>query len=196
MRGDWCIVNSGAISTSDSFTFTVSDGAGGTIGATTFNFTVTPFVPRPPAPAPASPAPGPSSRSHPCAGPSCGLIPGGVVPPVLPPPHRVLVTKVGATDDPVRRATMPSRTFARVEQPDIVLEEPSVLELEPLSNPVKTILAVGHKLAEHLTRLADNLERAMEEREHRRTSLGGWHRSPGSPCLQDSWRGFCTADPY
>ncbi|MEP6889825.1 MAG: cadherin-like domain-containing protein, partial [Nitrospirota bacterium] len=40
-------VHSGAVSTSDSFTFTVSDGAGGTIGATTFTFTVTPFIPRP-----------------------------------------------------------------------------------------------------------------------------------------------------
>ena len=38
-------VNNGANSTSDSFTFTVSDGAGGTIGATTFNITVTPFFP-------------------------------------------------------------------------------------------------------------------------------------------------------
>ena len=67
---------------------------------------------------------------------------------------------------------MPSRTFARVEQPDIVLEEPPALELEPLSNPVKTMLAVGHKLAEHLTRLADNLERAMEEREHQARLIG------------------------
>ena len=59
-----------------------------------------------------------------------------------------------------------------MEQPDIVLEEPTVLELEPLSNPVKTVLAAGHKLAEHLNRLADNLERAMEEREHQARLLG------------------------
>jgi hypothetical protein len=84
-----------------------------------------------------------------------------------------LISMVGAIDDPVRRVAMPSRTFAgRVEQPDIVLEEPPVLELEPLSHPVKTVLAVGHKLAEHLNRLADNLERAMEEREHQAQLLG------------------------
>ena len=67
---------------------------------------------------------------------------------------------------------MSSRTFARVEQPDIVLEEPPALELEPLSNPVKTMLAAGHKLAEHLTRLADNLERAIEERENQARLIG------------------------
>ena len=68
---------------------------------------------------------------------------------------------------------MPSRTFTgRVEQPDLVLAEPPVLELEPLSNPVKTIVAVGHKLAERLTRLADTLERAMQEREHQGLLLG------------------------
>ena len=67
---------------------------------------------------------------------------------------------------------MPGRTFARVEQPDIVLEEPSVLPLEPLSDPVKTMLAVGHKLAERLTQLADSLERAVQEREHQAHLLG------------------------
>ena len=59
---------------------------------------------------------------------------------------------------------MPRRTFARVEQPDIVLEDPSVLPLEPLSHPVKTLLVMGHKLAERLSTMADSLERAMEER--------------------------------
>jgi len=80
---------------------------------------------------------------------------------------------VGAIDDPAPRVALPSRTFAnRVEQPDIVLEEPPALELEPLSNPVKTMLAVGHKLSEHLTRLADNLEQAMQEREQQAHLLG------------------------
>jgi hypothetical protein len=80
---------------------------------------------------------------------------------------------MGAIDDPVRRVALPSRTFAgRVEQPDVVLEEPPVLDLEPLSNPMKTIVAVGHKLAERLTRLADTLERAMQEREHQGLLLG------------------------
>jgi hypothetical protein len=59
-----------------------------------------------------------------------------------------------------------------VEHPDIVLDEPPALELEPLSNPVKRMLAAGHKLAEHLTRLADDLERAIEERENQARLLG------------------------
>lgn len=67
---------------------------------------------------------------------------------------------------------MPSRKFARVEQPDIALDETPDLPLEPLSLPVKTMLAMGHKLAEHLTRLADNLERAMQEREHQAHLMG------------------------
>jgi hypothetical protein len=67
---------------------------------------------------------------------------------------------------------MPSRKFARVEQPDIVPEEPSALSLEPLSLPVKKMLDVGHKLAERLTRLADDLERAMQERENQTRLFG------------------------
>ena len=80
---------------------------------------------------------------------------------------------VSPTDDPATRVALSSRTFAsRVEQPDLVLAEPPVLDLEPLSNPVKTVLALGHKLVERLTRLADNLERAMQEREHQGLLLG------------------------
>jgi hypothetical protein len=169
--GRLVFVHSGAVSASDSFTFTVSDGAGGTIGATTFNFTVTPFVPPPPPPPPPpGPGPVPVPVPVPVPGPP-GPIPGGVVKPVLSPPP-VLVTVVGATDEPVKRVAMPNRKFARVEQPDIVLDEPSVLPLEPLSLPVKKMLAVGHKLAERMTRLADDLERAMQEREHRAHLLG------------------------
>ena len=164
-------VNNGANSTSDSFTFTVSDGAGGMIGATAFNITVTPFFPPPLPSPPLPPLPPPDPVPVPITviGPP-GPIPGDVVPPVLPPP--VLATTVGAIDDPVRRAAMPSQTFARVEQPDIVLEEPPALELEPLSNPVKTMLAAGHKFAENLTGLADNLERAIEERENQARLIG------------------------
>ena len=92
------------------------------------------------------------------------------MPLVLPPP--ALITVVGVTDEPARKMALLARTFARVEQPDIVLEEPSALPLEPLSLPVRTMLAMGHKLAEHLTRLADNLERAMQEREHQAHLFG------------------------
>jgi VCBS repeat-containing protein len=168
--GRLVFVHSGAGSASDSFTFTVSDGAGGTIGATTFTFTVTPFAPPPPPPPPPpGPGPVPIPVPVPLPGPP-GPPPVGGVTPVLPPP--VLVTVVGAIDEPVKRVAMPSRKFARVEQPDIVIEEPSVLPLEPLSLPVKKMLAVGHKLAERLTRLADDLDRAMQEREHRAHLFG------------------------
>ena len=167
-------VNNGANSTSDSFTFTVSDGAGGSIGATTFNITVTPFFP-PPVPVPV-PIPPPAPIPVPIPGPAVTPPPGGgVVTPVLPPPVTMWVQGgsyigsaqgVGTTDDPVRRAAMSGQKFARVEQPNIVLDEPSILPLEPLSNPVKTMLDKGQKLAEHLTKLAGDLERAVQEREH------------------------------
>ena len=180
--GRLVFVHSGAVSTSDSFLFTVSDGVGGMIGATTFTFTVTPFVPPPPPPPP-PPGPGPVPVPVPVPG-LPGPPPVGVVNPVLQPPA-VLVRLVDATDDPARRAAMPSRKFARVEQPDIVLQEPLALSLEPLSLPVKKMLDMGHKLAERLTRLADDLDRVMQERENqtrlfgRVTTLSGMALSAG-----------------
>ena len=180
--GRLVFVHSGAVSTSDSFIFTVSDGVGGMIGATTFTFTVTPFVPPPPPPPP-PPGPGPVPVPVPVPGPT-GLPPVDFVNPVLQPPP-VLVTAVGAIDEPVRREAMSRRTFARVEQPDIVPHEPLALSLEPLSLPVKKMLDVGHKLAERLTRLADDLERVMQERENqtrlfgRVTTLSGMALSAG-----------------
>src|SRR5438477_562406 len=108
--GRLVFVHSGAVSTKDSFTFTVSDGAGGTIGATTFNFTVTPFAPTPPPPPP-PPGPGPVPIPVPVSGPP-GPPPGGVVPPVSPPP--ALVGVWGATDEPARQKALLARTFARV----------------------------------------------------------------------------------
>ena len=67
--GRLVFVHSGAVSTNDSFTFTVSDGAGGTIGATTFNFTVTPFFP--PTGARARPHSCSCPRARPRGGTSC-----------------------------------------------------------------------------------------------------------------------------
>jgi hypothetical protein len=169
--GRLVFVHNGAVSTSDSFIFTISDGVGGTIGATTFTFTVTPFVPPPPPPPPPpGPGPVPGPVPVPVPGPP-GPPPVGVVTPVLQPPP-VLVTVVGATDEPARKMALLARTFARVEQPEIVSQEPSVLPLEPLSLSVKTMLAMGHKLAERLTRLADDLERAMQERENQTRLFG------------------------
>jgi hypothetical protein len=169
--GRLVFVHNGAASASDRFTFTVSDGAGGTIGATTFNFTVTPSFPIIPVPVPV-PTPVPISDPIPVPGPPVlpGPSPSGVVPIVPPPP--VLVAAVGTIEEPAQKVALPSRTFARVEQPDIVPDEPLALAMEPLSLSVKTVLAVGHKLAAHLTRLADNLEQAVQEREQQARLLG------------------------
>jgi Cadherin-like len=167
-------VNNGANSPSDSFTFTVSDGAGGTIGATTFNITVAPFFLPPvsvPVPVP-PPAPIPGPTLGPPVTPPSG---GGVVTPVLQPPATTWVDNaqgVGRTEEPVRRAAVSGQKFARVEQPNIVLDEPSTLPLEPLSNPVKTMVAKSQKLAEHLAKLANDLERAVQERERQAHLLG------------------------
>jgi hypothetical protein len=79
---------------------------------------------------------------------------------------------VGATNDPIPRAVTANRTFAKIEQPDIVVEEPPAFLSEPLSLPVKKALAVGHKLVEHLTKLADDLERGVQEREHKTQLIG------------------------
>ncbi len=65
-----------------------------------------------------------------------------------------------------------NRTFARIEQPDIVVEEPPTFLSEPFSLPVKKALAVGHKLVERLTRLADDLERGVEERQAQTQLVG------------------------
>lgn len=87
-----------------------------------------------------------------------------------PPP--VLRQAEGRIDEPVKRAAMGSQKFVRMQQPDVVLQEQTPLWLEPLSLPVKKMLAMGHKLAESLSRLADNLDRAIEEREHKAHVLG------------------------
>ncbi|HSS31025.1 MAG TPA: cadherin-like domain-containing protein, partial [Nitrospiraceae bacterium] len=179
--GQVLYVNNGANSTSDSFIFTLSDGAGGTIGATTFNITVTPFFP-PPVPVPV-PVPPPLPIPVPTLLPPVITPPpgGGVVTPVLPPPVPLWVQGGGSsdgakgggtTDEAVRRVESSGKTFIRVEQPVVGLDEPAILSLEPLSNPVKTIVGMSHKLAEHLTRLADDLERAAQEREHQAHLLG------------------------
>ena len=166
-------VNSGVAGTGDSFTFTVSDGAGGTIGATTFNLTVMPFFPPPlgwpPAPGPASvpfaDLPGPPSA--------------GVRMPVTAPsseptwsPSRQSADVVQAKivdkhDEPAPRATRVSNKFTNVEHvepEEIVPQEPSDLQSDPLSPLVKKVLSVGHNFEERLTKEADILEQGIEER--------------------------------
>ena len=91
--------------------------------------------------------------------------------PVLQPPP-VLIQLDGRIDEPVKRAAMSSRTIARAPQPDVVLEKPLPLWVEPLAIPVKKMLAVGRNLAESMKRLADDLDRAMEERQEKAHLLG------------------------
>jgi hypothetical protein len=82
------------------------------------------------------------------------------------------VAVAGATNDPLLRAVMPNRTFTRIEQPAVGMQEPPTIHSEPFSLPVKKVLAVGHKLVERLTRLADDLERGVQEREYQSHLLG------------------------
>ncbi len=79
---------------------------------------------------------------------------------------------VGATNDPLPRNVITTRTIGRIDQPTIGIQEPPSLLLEPLSAPVKKVLAVGHKLFERLTKLADDLERGVQEREHKTQLIG------------------------
>jgi len=137
----------------------------------TVAITVTPFFPIIPVPVPVpTPVPTPDPIPVPGSPVPPGPLPSGVVPIVPPPP--VLVTAVGTIENPAPGVALPSRKFARVEQPNIVLDEQLALAMEPLSLPVKTVVAMGHKLTGHLTRLADNLEQSVQEREHQARLLG------------------------
>lgn len=56
--------------------------------------------------------------------------------------------------------------MGRIDQPSpIGIQELPPLLREPLSAPIQKALVVGHKLVERLTRLADDLERGVQERE-------------------------------
>lgn len=181
--------HSGAAATNDRFTFTVSDGAGGTIGATTFTFTVAPFIPPPGGGGgggggsggggSTGGSGGTGSGSGSGTGSGSGSSSGGVQPPIQPPSVMISTAMsvrdasvVGATNDPMPRSVIANRTFVRVEQPNAVVQKSSTLPAEPLSLPVKKVLAVGHKLVERLTRLADDLERGVQEREYQSHLVG------------------------
>jgi hypothetical protein len=51
-----------------------------------------------------------------------------------------------------------------VEPEEIVPQEPSDLQSDPLSPLVKKVLSVGHNFEERLTKEADILEQGIEER--------------------------------
>jgi hypothetical protein len=78
----------------------------------------------------------------------------------------------GAFEEPVRRMAVSSDKLIRQEQPETPPQTPLPQWLEPLSIPVKKMLAVGRNLAESLNRMADELDRAMEERQQEAHLLG------------------------
>ena len=183
--GRLVFIHSGAAATSDSFTFTVSDRAGGTIGATTFSFTVAPFIPPPGggggSGGGSTGGSGGSGSGSGSGGTGSGTgSSGGVVQPPAQPPSVLISTEapvrdvsvVGATKDPLPRVVIGNRAIARIEQLDPVIQEPPILLSEPFSLPVKKALSVGHQLVERLTRLADDLERGVQEREHQTHLIG------------------------
>lgn len=187
--GRLVFVHNGTAATSDSFTFTVSDGAGGTIGTTTFAFAVQPFFPPPGGGGVGGGGGGSTggsggtesgSGSGSGTGSGSGGSGGTVVPPPVQPPSVLISTEgpvretavVGTTDDPMPIAVITNRTVARIEQPTVGIQELPARLIEPLSLPVKKALAIGHKFIERLTRLADDLERGVQEREYQSHLLG------------------------
>ncbi len=122
MQAVWCLPISGAAATSDSFTVTVSDGAGGIIGATILTFTVSPFIPPPGGGGGTRGSGGTDSGSGPGSG-SGSETGGGNALPSIPPPFVPISTEapvtnvsgMGVTEDPTPRAVMANRTFARGE---------------------------------------------------------------------------------
>ncbi|UVT18916.1 MAG: cadherin domain-containing protein [Nitrospira sp.] len=188
--GHVVFVHSGAVAASDSFTFTVSDGSGGTIGTTRFAFTVAPFIPPPGDGGGSSGAAGGSGGtggtglgSGSRSGSDTGSTPGrsnGIIPPQLELTSVPMgtaglskeVSVVGATHDLPPRTVMATRLVARIEPPGIAAQELPKLSMEQPSPPIKKVLVVGHKLVEQLTRLADDLERGVQERESQTHLMG------------------------
>jgi len=60
--------------------------------------------------------------------------------------------------------------------------------------PVTTMLAMGHKIAEHLTRPGRQSRATMHPSGEQKSNplWAGWLVFRDSPCLWDSWRGFCA----
>jgi hypothetical protein len=133
-------VHSGAASTSDSFRFTVSDGAGGAIGSTTFMFTVAPFIPPPPATppilVPQPPAP-PSGAGPPPAG-SPPLPPVVVPAPINPKPNsEVPLVPVPPGTDPDGTALLSSEVPGASPPKGINTPAPSVQLMRELRGYVE-----------------------------------------------------------
>lgn len=141
----------GAAVTSESFTFTVSDGGG--IGGSG----------------------GTGSGSGSGSGTGGGIAPPSIQLPFLPISTEALITNVSevrGTEDPAPRVVMANQTFVRVEQPNTVAQEQATVSAEPLSPLGEKIRAVGQKLVERLTKLANDLERGVQEQEHKAQLIG------------------------
>jgi hypothetical protein len=52
---------------------------------------------------------------------------------------------VWATNEPMKQVVLASPKLLRVEKPEVALQEPLPRWLEPISMPVKKVLAVDHK---------------------------------------------------
>lgn len=87
-----------------------------------------------------------------------------------PPP--VHIQTEGVPDELVKRVALASKNNVRAENPDMAIQESMPAWLEPLSLPVKKMLTVGQKLAERLSKMADDLDRGIEERERQTHFIG------------------------
>jgi hypothetical protein len=82
-------------------------------------------------------------------------------------PDIVQVKIVDRHNEPAVREKMMTKTFTsmeHVEPEEIVPQEPSDLPSDSLSPLVKKVLSVGHNFEERLSKEADILEQAIEER--------------------------------
>jgi hypothetical protein len=194
--GHLIYVHDGTATTSDSFTFTVSDPAGGTLGATTFTVAVTPFFPPPDGGVGGGTGTGGTGSGTGIgtgSGPSAGPITGGRAS-TGNGTHQTLLEAglqtgtilhraeeggaVGAgtgqrtEETKPRPAVSTNLTIARLEPYNVVRNELPVMLSEPLTLPVKSVLAVGQKLAEQLAKLGDSLERGFQEQAQRAQLTG------------------------
>ena len=83
------------------------------------------------------------------------------------------IAEADVPDDSDRRADATDQTVSMAKQPsDVVLNDRVAQLAEPFSSPVKKMLESGRKLAVHLDRLADDLNRSMREREEQAQLMG------------------------
>lgn len=83
------------------------------------------------------------------------------------------IAEAGVPDDSDRQVDVTGQTVSLAKEPsDVVLDERVSQLLEPLSSPVKKMLESGRRMAANLDRLADDLNRSMQEREQQAQLMG------------------------